>query len=121
MKKINDVDYPDTFEILKDRPVHSQYVFGVRIMDLQQGAKLPVSRTFSQNAGRNLNIDFLIRFCCNKINFKRIRLTNKDLITTTNQFHEDDIFQNVAIISIPKAGQLISDTGINFNYNLKNI
>lgn len=92
--------------------VHRNNIFGKVIFNAVISAKFPIDRIFRRKQICDLYIELFVSFITNKINFSFPYTANGDRITTSEQFHVDNIFKDQVDVSCIAAKDRLSDAMI---------
>ena len=79
--------------------VHRNNIFGKVVFNAVISAKFPIDRIFRRKQICDLYIEPFVSFITNKINFSFPYTANGDRITTSEQFHVDNIFKDQVDVS----------------------
>src|SRR5450756_2070587 len=94
--------------------IHRQQVFWIVILNRIQGSQFSCKSfsIFIGNSIGNLVIFFTITVNCQKVYLSLIKLANMHFIATTQQFKEDNVFEDVPSVGFSRAKQIISKSDV---------
>lgn len=97
---IKGIDFANAIKISFRIIIQGEEIFWIMVMDALKRTKFSCKGIFISNSGRYPKVGGSPCVCSHKVYFKIVNFSYIDIISSSQQFKVDDIFQNVPVIHV---------------------